>query len=304
MSTHRSVSRNAGALNRLQQRKRKRHSEKPAPLRSTPAYEAPSGAPESLFSTSLVLTFPHKEKSRWLTVPVALSVHLAVFLTLTLLPIFFPEQVEPQLVKLHLYFAPPPPPPLLAGSPLVLERPSDVVPQPQPDDESEDQDTEERPRQDRLSIPTEIPEEILKPHVQLQKGIDEGSEFGHPLGMEGGVPGGVVGGVPGGILGGVIGGTGTDVPRSRPDVGPSPIRMPRPTYTVEALRKKVSGEVVLSALIDVRGRVRVLRIIRSVPELDQEAVRVVEQEWLFRPAMKNGRPIESLAVLTVNFNLL
>ena len=43
--------------------------------------------------------------------------------------------------------------------------------------------------------------------------------------------------------------------------------------------------------------------LRSIPELDAEAVRVVEEEWLFRPAMKNGRPVASLAELVVTFNL-
>ena len=79
--------------------------------------------------------------------------------------------------------------------------------------------------------------------------------------------------------------------------------MPRPTYTVEAIRKKISGEVVLRALIDVKGKVKVLDIVRSIPELDTEAVRVVERDWLFRPATKNGRPVATIAELVVTFNL-
>ncbi len=256
-----------------------------------------------MFSETLVLTFPHSERRRWLTWPVALTAHLSVLLAVILLPLLFPAEVQPQLVRLYLNFAPPPPPPLLDGSPLVIERATDVVPQPQPDEEPEDSSDELTPREDRLTFPTEIPENILKPEIQLQHGIEDGSDFGHPFGMEGGIPGGVVGGVPGGLLGGVIGGTGTAVPRQRPDVGPRPIRMPRPTYTVEAIRKKVSGEVVLKVIIDVRGRVKVVSVVRSIPELDQEAIRVVEQEWLFRPATTNGRPIDSIAELVVTFNL-
>jgi protein TonB len=254
-----------------------------------------------MLSEAMVLTFPHKERARWLTWPVALAAHLSVLLVVILAPILFPPEVQPQLVKLYLNFAPPPPPPLLDGSPVEIEQP---VPQPQPDEEPEDANSEDLTVQDdRLTWPSEIPEEILKPEVQLQHGFDEGSDFGHPFGMEGGIPGGVVGGVPGGLLGGVIGGTGTAVPRQRPDVGPRMIRNPRPTYTVEAIRKKVSGEVVLKVIIDVRGKVKVIDVIRSIPELDQEAIRVVEEEWLFRPAMKNGRPIDSVAELVVTFNL-
>ena len=76
-----------------------------------------------------------------------------------------------------------------------------------------------------------------------------------------------------------------------------------PKYTVEAIRKKITGEVELRALINEKGKVRVLDVIRSIPELDEEAIRVVEEEWLFRPATKNGRPVACVAVLSVTFNL-
>lgn len=257
-----------------------------------------------MLSEALVLTFPHKERRRWYTVPMALTIHLAVLAVLFLFPILFPPKIVPELVPLYLNFAPPPPPPLKAGSPLALERPTDVVPKPTPEAD-EQEGAEQTFNPNRLTWMMKIPDEILKPRVDIEYGVEDGFDFGHPLGMEGGVPGGVVGGVLGGVLGGVIGGTGTGVPRNlqQPDVGPRPIRMPRPTYTVEAIRKKLSGEVVLKALIDVRGKVKVLEVVRSIPELDQEAIRVVENEWLFRPAMKNGRPVASLAELVVTFNL-
>jgi protein TonB len=200
--------------------------------------------------------------------------------------------------------APPPPPPLKSGDPMVLERESDAVPRPQPDRAEEGDEPEDTSRiMDRMVLPRQIPEDILKPDVDIAYGAEEGFDFGNPLGMEGGIPGGVVGGVPGGVLGGIIGGTGTQGVAQAPDVGPRPIRMPRPSYTVEAIRKKISGEVVLQAVIDVRGRVKVLKILRSIPELDAEAVRVVEEEWLFRPATTSGRPVPSLAELVVTFNL-
>lgn len=302
-----SISRNAKAQQRIQQRKRKKRRaaaelQPNTPQRAQREKRAPETSTEML-SGALVETFPHQERARWLTWPVALSAHLFVLLAVILMPILFPEQVQPQLVKLYLNFAPPPPPPLLDGSPLVIERATDVVPKPQPDEEPEDPNTEEVTLSDRLTLPTEIPEEILKPEIDLQHGIEDGSDFGHPFGMETGIPGGIVGGVPGGLLGGVIGGTGTDIPRQRPDVGPQPIKMPRPTYTVEAIRKKVSGEVVLKVIIDVRGRVKVLSVVKSIPELDQEAISWVEKEWRFRPATKNGRPVDSVAELSVIYNL-
>jgi protein TonB len=289
-----SISRNARAMKRLQRRRHRRHVRASTEARPVPP-EPKREKPPEMLSDTLVLTFPHKAKNRWYTVPAAFALHLAVVLALILIPILMPQVVDPQLVLLFVNPAPPPPPPLRMGTQEVREKPTDVV-------------ERERPEQtvdpNRLLLPSEIPEDILKPRVDLDYGYDDGYEWGHPFGMEGGVPGGVVGGVPGGIVGGVIGGTGTGVPRLPPaDTGPRPIRMPRPTYTVEAIRKKLSGEVVLRVIIDERGKVKVLEITHSIPELDQEAIRVVEREWLFHPATKNGRPVASVAELVVTFNL-
>jgi protein TonB len=243
-----------------------------------------------MLSDVLVLTFPHKAKNRWYTVPVAFALHTGFIIALILIPILMPQAVDPELVLLFVNPAPPPPPPLRIGTQQVREKPTDV---PEPDKPEQTVDP------NRLLLPSEI-----QPRVELEHGYDDGFDWGHSFGMEGGVPGGVVGGVPGGVVGGVIGGTGTGVSNlPQADTGPRPIRMPRPTYTVEAIRKKLSGEVVLKAIIDERGKVKVLEIIRSIPELDQEAIRVVEREWLFRPAMKNGRPVASVAELSVTFNL-
>jgi protein TonB len=79
--------------------------------------------------------------------------------------------------------------------------------------------------------------------------------------------------------------------------------MPQPSYTRQAIRDNVAGSVVLRVVIDERGEVRVLKVIRSVPELDEEAIRVVEADWRFHPATKNGRPVAALSDLIVRFNL-
>ena len=148
-----------------------------------------------------------------------------------------------------------------------------------------------------------IPNEILAPVFEIA-GVDEGFLDGSYEGLPGGIPGGVVGGTPGGIPGGVVGGTGDELPRfPKPDVGPSPIRMPQPSYTRQAIRDNVTGAVVLRVVIDERGDVRVLKIVRSIPELDEEAVRVVESSWRFHAATRNGRPVPALSDLVVRFNL-
>ena len=89
----------------------------------------------------------------------------------------------------------------------------------------------------------------------------------------------------------------------KPDVGPRPIRSPRPRYTEEAIREKVTGSIKLRVIIDEQGLVHVWKVLRSIPELDEQAIEVVESSWRFAPATKNGRPIKSLADLVVRFNL-
>lgn len=203
--------------------------------------------------------------------------------------------VPPALSRLVFDVAPPPPPPQLRGDPMAIEV-SPEVPSP-------------RVRETPVLTPSvmtvkAIPDDILSPAFELPRGAQEGFDEGSVDGLEGGIPGGVVGGVPGGLVGGTIGGTGRQVPRfPKPDVGPSPIRMPQPSYTREAIRDNVSGAVRLRVVIDEQGKVEVLEVLKSVPALDDEAIRVVESGWLFQPATKNGRPVPALSELVVRFRL-
>ena len=199
------------------------------------------------------------------------------------------DAVRPQVPALVLNLAPPPPPPPLSGSSVAASTP---VASPTPGITA-----------DFVRQAPRIPEQILRPVFEII-GVDEGFLDGSPDGFEGGIPGGVVGGIPGGIVGGVVGGTGDELPAfPKPDVGPSPIRMPQPSYTRQAIRDNVSGAVVLRVVIDERGGVKVLKVLRSVPELDQEAIRVVESSWRFQPATRNGRPVKALSDLVVRFSL-
>lgn len=192
-----------------------------------------------------------------------------------------------------LQLAPPPPPPFSRGSPVDLgEQEPTLI-------ESSLLVEASNPR----FVPR-IQDAVLEPSFPTETGVEDGFDIGFNTGMEGGIPGGALGGVPGGLVGGVVGGLGKELPRfPQPDVGPSPIRMPQPSYTREAIRDNVTGAIVLRVVIDERGKVEVLKILRSIPELDEEAIRVVETRWLFQPATKNGRPVPALSDLVVRFNL-
>jgi TonB family protein len=156
-----------------------------------------------------------------------------------------------------------------------------------------------------LFLRPDVVEVLDAAEISATFGAERGIPEGFWDGLEFGEPEGVVGGAPGGAPGGQIGGLGeaADPVLPPPDEPPAALSMPRPRFPKQALRDGVRGSVVLRALITERGTVEVVRILRSVPELDNEAIRVVEAEWRFRPAQRNGRPIASLSDLVVRFSL-
>ena len=79
----------------------------------------------------------------------------------------------------------------------------------------------------------------------------------------------------------------------------------RPNYTVEAMRGKVQGVVILEVIVLANGTVdpASIRITRSLePGLDREATIAVRQ-WKFRPSQLLGRPVASRVVIELGFTL-
>ena len=84
---------------------------------------------------------------------------------------------------------------------------------------------------------------------------------------------------------------------------PVPLSQPRPNYTVEAMRAKVTGEVIFEAVVEPNGTVSNLKILKGLSfGLNEEAVKAARQ-WLFKPAMADGKPVPILVTLIVEFNL-
>lgn len=78
---------------------------------------------------------------------------------------------------------------------------------------------------------------------------------------------------------------------------------PVPTYTEEARTKKIEGEVLLEVVFEASGRLKVLRVVRGLGHgLDDAAVRAAEQ-IRFKPALKDGQPSDSTAVVHIIFQL-
>lgn len=123
-------------------------------------------------------------------------------------------------------------------------------------------------------------------------------------------------GVPGGIPGS-IDGAGLGVQPEAPPPPPQPVTPVRitsdlrrpaktkdvmPAYPDIAMRARIAGVVVLEATIDAQGKVVNLRVLRSVPLLDQAAIDAVRQ-WEFTPTRLNGVAVPVVMTVTVNFTL-
>jgi TonB family protein len=83
---------------------------------------------------------------------------------------------------------------------------------------------------------------------------------------------------------------------------PVKIKDAKPEYPQEAKDAGVQGIVILDATIDEQGDVANVRVVRSVPMLDQAATDAVRQ-WKFQPALLNGKPVAVIVTMTVNFTL-
>lgn len=78
---------------------------------------------------------------------------------------------------------------------------------------------------------------------------------------------------------------------------------PIPIYTEEARAKRIEGEVLLEVVLEASGKLRVIKVVRGLGHgLDDAAVRAAEQ-IRFKPALKDGQPSDSTAVLHIVFQL-
>jgi TonB family protein len=97
-------------------------------------------------------------------------------------------------------------------------------------------------------------------------------------------------------------------PKKRPDfaAAATPVEIlfkPKPDYTDKARTAKVEGEVLLRVLFSAMGDVRVLDVVRGLGYgLDENAGRAAQQ-IKFRPAQRDGQPVDSTATVRIVFQL-
>jgi protein TonB len=194
---------------------------------------------------------------------------------------------------------PPPPPPPAAAPPVKVVK---II-----------------PRQfdaGRLMAPKVVPKDIA---------VIKEEELPPPSSGVSGVVGGMAGGVAGGAVGGVLGGILGAVPNTvAPPPPPPPVvkkeapvqrikvggnvqaamvlKKIQPVYPQLAKSARVSGVVHLAAIIAKDGTIQELHSLGGPALLIQAAMDAVKQ-WVYRPTLLNGEPVQVETTIDVNFTL-
>jgi protein TonB len=122
-------------------------------------------------------------------------------------------------------------------------------------------------------------------------GVGEGVGTGIGPGRGPGIGPGSGGGMGGGVYrpGGAV-------------TAPRVIREVKPTYTNEALSRKIQGTVVLELVVRADGRPSDIRVIRALDPggLDEQAI-IAASQWRFEPGRLASRPVDVLVTVMLDF---
>ncbi len=90
-----------------------------------------------------------------------------------------------------------------------------------------------------------------------------------------------------------------------PDTDVEAILTPKPSYPPLARQQRLSGVVILRALIDENGTVQDVQVLRGIkPDLGMDAAAAsAVKRWRFRPATKGGVPVKLWKTITIPFQL-
>jgi len=116
-------------------------------------------------------------------------------------------------------------------------------------------------------------------------------------GVLGGVVGGMVGQASGGVVGGVLQGEGAAEVKP-----PKLIKEVQPIYPEIARQARVEGVVIMEATTDLYGRIAAVKVLSSIPLLNQAAVDALEQ-WVYEPMIVDGKPRPVVFTVTMQFKL-
>jgi protein TonB len=83
---------------------------------------------------------------------------------------------------------------------------------------------------------------------------------------------------------------------------PEAITKVAPDYPDIARQSGMEGTVMVKALVGKDGHIRDVVVVKSIPVLDDAAVKAVKQ-WVFKPALSNNKPVAVWVAVPVRFTL-
>lgn len=228
----------------------------------------------------------------------AILAHAAGFLVLIAIPVSHVVKEDLETPPIEAFVVPPDKlPPMPTAPPAPAAAPAPV----------RHEESQQLARPEEGTTPIEAPAAIApEPASALQ-----------PDSVVGTI-GGVEGGVAGGVIGGVVGGLGTALPPPPPPAPARPrapvrvsgaiktpdlLRRVEPVYSVIAATSRISGVVILEAVVDESGSVQAVKILRGrSPFLDKAAEEALKQ-WKYAPLMLAGVATPFEVTVTFNFSI-
>jgi protein TonB len=249
--------------------------------------------PNKLFAEAMLENSSTKPPRRLADFVVSATVQVLLLTALLLVPLFFTEAFDIHQFNKTLLVAPPtapapPPLPSLARSAAPKPRTLSLA--------------------GKLVAPRVIPKQVAR--------LNEGStddDLVAPIIPGEGVPGGVSGGLPGGMIGGALSGAAPPPATPINSAPKGPIRVdghikaprlifgPAPVYPVLAQRSRISGAVVIDAVIDTQGNVVEMRTVSGHPFLALSAMEALRR-WKYEPTILGGEPVSVQLLVTLTFD--
>lgn len=86
---------------------------------------------------------------------------------------------------------------------------------------------------------------------------------------------------------------------------PVAVYQEKPRYTIEAMRARIQGAVIIECVVQPTGVCEPLRVLRSLDArlgLDEQALRAVAA-WRFSPGTRGGKPVAVLVTIQLGFSI-
>lgn len=249
---------------------------------------------KTLFAEAMLENSSTRPPCRLLDLAVSAAVQLLFLAALLVIPLYFTQILDFQHLSKTLIVVPP----LAPAAPPLLAPARSVAPK-----------TRTSALLATLVAPKVIPNRIA--HVS---GGPNEEDLEATVNLGGGVSDGVAGGIPGGQLGGVLGGASSgpvrpvaiDSPPKAPvRVGgkvkaPRPLFAPAPVYPILARQARISGSVVIDAVIDTQGNVVEMKAVSGQLILAMAAMEALRR-WKYEPTILGSEPVPVRLFVTITF---